>query len=446
MLSRRSHARAFGFLISLALAVWMAGPALAQVFDVIELQGLGGSTTKAYAINSSGVIVGTSAAGGPVHAVRWTNLQIEDLGTLGGTLSAATALNASGVAVGYGSDVIGYSRSFLNAGAGMVDLGTLGGANSYAHGINNLGEVVGYSGLPGDAGPHAFLRRADGTMEDLGVLRGGNRSYAFAVTDGGWVAGNSHTGSGHVRAFLRMPLYGMLELVTLGGSNSSVYALREGERFVAAGSSQTVGNTAQMACVWDKLTNVRSLGTLGGNFGEGYAISAIQEVVGASTTGQGALHAFYWPGAGPLLDLNDLVSPDSGWVLVEARGIASGGRIVGWGYRGGQVRAFLLVPRNVGGVGAFRDGGVTFRGPSINPMSRKTHLEFDLAESGPARIELYDVQGRQLWAFEGTFAAGRSSVRWDGQDRTGQLVKSGFYWARLQAAGRVLTRAVTVIR
>jgi probable HAF family extracellular repeat protein len=284
MLFRSSPARMIGSLASLALAVLLAAPVRAQVFDVIELRSLGGSTTKAFAINSAGVIVGMSTAGGPGQAVRWTNLAIESLGSLGGTLSEAYAVNASGVVVGYATDAGGHPRAFLNAGAGMQNLGTLGGASSIARGIDDRGDVVGNSDLSTPGVTHAFLRHTDGVMDDLGTFPGGEDSYAFAVTDSGRVVGWSQTQAGNTHGFLRIPGYSLVDMQTLGGSNSYLYALRHGLGYVMAGSAQTAGNVQQQACVWDEQARVRILGTLGGSFGEGYAISARQEVVGASTT------------------------------------------------------------------------------------------------------------------------------------------------------------------
>jgi len=45
-----------------------------------------------------------------------------------------------------------------------------------------------------------------------------------------------------------------------------------------------------------------------------------------------------------MLDLNSLLPADSGWHLIEARGINNRGMIVGTATINGEVRAFLLVP------------------------------------------------------------------------------------------------------
>ena len=49
-------------------------------------------------------------------------------------------------------------------------------------------------------------------------------------------------------------------------------------------------------------------------------------------------------GMGRMMDLNDLVPTNSGWEMMEARGINTAGQIVGWGIHAGHTNAFLLTP------------------------------------------------------------------------------------------------------
>ena len=71
-----------------------------------------------------------------------------DLGTLGGTSSTATDINSTGQVVGWsGSNLANdheYHAFFWEAGT-MTDLGTLGGMLSSASAINATGQVVGSS-------------------------------------------------------------------------------------------------------------------------------------------------------------------------------------------------------------------------------------------------------------------------------------------------------------
>jgi probable HAF family extracellular repeat protein len=418
----------------------LAGPAAAQQFDVIDLGTLGGSISKAYGVNSSGVIVGMANG----QAVRWTDLVIANLGTLGGPLAEAYGVNSQGVAVGFAEDAGSLPRAFRRNGSTMEDLGTLGGTIGYAYAINDSGDVAGYSTLADDT-PHAFLRHAGGGMDDLGTL-GGTKSYAFAICDSGWVAGQSYTAAGSVHAFMKPPGFGLVDLGTLGGANSYAYGIRRGQGIVVVGSSLTTGNLTQPVCAWTWQRKLRNLGTLGGNFGAAYAINRGQEVVGASMTASSQLHAFYWFRTGPLYDLNNGIPADSGWTLVEARGISNNGFIVGWGYHNGLTRAFLLRPAAGTGVGGASRSAVAFTGPSPNPMSRNTNLSFELASGGAVRLDLFDVQGRQVRTLSGMFGVGAHQLQWDGRDGAGRPVGSGFYWARLRAGGQDLTRRVTVVR
>src|SRR4051794_30777895 len=59
-----------------------------------------------------------------------------DLGTLGGTSSSAGAMNSSGQVVGQSSTAAGYNHAFLWQNGTMTDLETLGGLRSGAADIN----------------------------------------------------------------------------------------------------------------------------------------------------------------------------------------------------------------------------------------------------------------------------------------------------------------------
>jgi probable HAF family extracellular repeat protein len=86
-----------------------------------------------------------------------TAFVIEDLGTLGGTMSRALAVNASGQVVGASTTVDGDTHAFSwTRAGGMVDLGTLGGTMSRALAVNASGQVVGTS-TTADGATHAVL-------------------------------------------------------------------------------------------------------------------------------------------------------------------------------------------------------------------------------------------------------------------------------------------------
>jgi probable HAF family extracellular repeat protein len=164
-------------------------------------------------INSSGQVVGNSAAGNlfdPVqHAMLSTPAHsIVDLGVLGGVVQfpAASGINASAYAINGSGQIVGQStynhpstvpyyanHAFLTTAAGpMQDLGTLGGAFSSATGINASGQIVGNSSTAGDAANHAFLYTG-GSMYDVNSLIASTSGWeivnAVAINDGGQIGG-----------------------------------------------------------------------------------------------------------------------------------------------------------------------------------------------------------------------------------------------------------------
>ena len=87
-----------------------------------------------------------------------------------------------------------------------------------------------------------------------------------------------------------------------------------------------------------------------------------------------------------------------------------------------------------------------FAGASPNPVVDRSRLAFTLAEAGPVRLALYDVNGRLVRTLaQEVRGAGRHEVVWDGTGEDGARLGAGLYWARLEAAGRVFTKRVTVL-
>jgi probable HAF family extracellular repeat protein len=269
----------------------------------------GGDYSAAFAINNSGIVVGTSNTSTSAHAFSWTLTQgLHDLGTLpGANASAALAINNQGRIAGSSG-----AHAALWSGSAIHDLGTLGGATSEAHGVNNLGAVVGLADT--SSGPHAFLWN-NGVMQDLGILPGDNSSRADHINDSGMVVGASQ-GSGGVRAF-----------------------------------------------VWTSATGMQPLGSLsGGVYSEAFDINNAGQVVGEAATALGT-RAFLWTAKDGLIDLNESVSNLPGnVVLTGAFSINEKGQIVASGLQSpkvmrhqevtadshvhaGPTRVFLLTPQ-----------------------------------------------------------------------------------------------------
>lgn len=127
---------------------------------MIDLGTLGGSDSAASDINDAGVIVGDASTADDLHsyAVRWTQGQIEYLGTLG-EWSQARAINNRGQVVGWSKATDGRAHAFLWQGGTMTSLNDLIPASGWslivANDINDAGDIVGMGMLNGER--HAFL-------------------------------------------------------------------------------------------------------------------------------------------------------------------------------------------------------------------------------------------------------------------------------------------------
>jgi probable HAF family extracellular repeat protein len=286
---------------------WSMGPDGTSAFiytnakGMVQLPGLP-DRPRAFArdLNDLGDVVGTANAGGVDlgHAVLWTNGVIKDLGTLAtGSYSEAWAINNNRQVVGSsytnggGFGVHGFL--YTQAG-GMVDL-TPNSNTGSALDINNAGLVTGYKTAAG-GNYHAF-RLQGGTFEDLGVLPGFAFSFGWAINAVGQVAGNSTSASGNSERLFRS---------------------------IAGGGLQNLGGTGEHNVAW--------------------GINASGDVVG--TRGQSQSRAILYTDADGLRDINTLIDPSLGWVLLGAHDINDAGQIVGYAFNNftTQTHAVRLQP------------------------------------------------------------------------------------------------------
>ena len=114
------------------------------------------------------------------------------------------------------------------------------------------------------------------------------------------------------------------------------------------------GTAAEHAAYW-QIIGLTDLGTLGGTNSRAEGVNDAGQVVGSADTSAELQHAFVWED-GVMTDLNDLLPPDSGWVLTRAVNINEAGQIVGRGTINGETHAFLLSPVCPGDLDG--DGGV----------------------------------------------------------------------------------------
>jgi hypothetical protein len=81
-----------------------------------------------------------------------------------------------------------------------------------------------------------------------------------------------------------------------------------------------------------------------------------------------------------------------------------------------------------------------------NPFGAQTAIQFAIEKASPARLMIYDVQGRVLRRLvDDNRPAGSYTVVWDGRDDSGHRVPSGIYLYRLEAGERAETRKMILV-
>ncbi len=167
-----------------------------------------------------------------VHAVLLNAQGVTDLGTLGGSWSRAYAINNHGVIVGISESQDKGQLAFQYAKGKMTALPPLPGArSSMAFGVNDAGIIVGGADVPhGDQVKmlvHAVVWR-DGKPVDLGALTPEGNSLGYAVNSHGEVVGKAGMAENQT-AFL----YSNGRMVDLG--------IKEGRAFGINDQTQIVG-------------------------------------------------------------------------------------------------------------------------------------------------------------------------------------------------------------
>ena len=336
--------------------------------------------SAAYSVSNIGEVVGvTRSIDGIIRAFS----SEQDLFTI--NPSEASAANDFGQVVGAVSLEDPDNREILSLAAsrwdtlGITVLGSFDGRSSKAFSINNEGQIVGTSTWNNEDLFRGFIWK-DGSLKQL-ETNPGNHSQAFSINQKGLIAGyegpDAAIWNGE-RILRRLP-----------GSQGRAYDVNE--------NSQTVGSIDDgmvKATYWSENGELTELHVEGSTFSEAYGINNSRWVVGTylpaspsknsstaslipplrrsathfsvnkqspsrsqngestasdqthvSQSSDSNLRAFLWQG-GTLVDLNDIIDPNSGWVLLEARGINNAAQITGIGLLDGQQKAFLLSPTN----------------------------------------------------------------------------------------------------
>jgi probable HAF family extracellular repeat protein len=230
------------------------------------------------------------------------------------------------------------TQAFLYRNGSLQVLPSLGGRSAAAKSINKDGVVVG-NALTDGRQMHA-VKWKDGQAHDLGALPGGDFSRAFDVNSHGDIAGEANaTSKGRVHAVLwsngRIHDLGLLH----GGTLSSAQAVNEKHQAVGYADDGDGGSRA----VLFSDGHITDLGSLGNEPSNAVSINDAGQIVGSSAVAEGKMRAFLWEKR-HLYDLNQLIPPESGWLLLAAYRINAKGQILAYGFYQGHTHACLLAP------------------------------------------------------------------------------------------------------
>jgi len=332
--------------ITMTLSAQSGAPAHYVVQDLGQADGVSSTATS---INDNGVVAGwIQTVGHGTRAARAVDGGIFQYVPGLETASAANGINAIGQLTGYVASTTspGDLHAMRYTDGLVEDLGSFGG-NSFAYGINRHGQVAGWSFTPGFFTTRAFVATPGQPLLDLGNLGGGAQPMTFAsgINDAGQVAGHSVTNTGRWHAFRYAPGVGLQDLGTPSDADSFA------ERINASG--QVVGRLASAAGThafrFTDGAGMQDLHTIAAAASSwAFDINDAGAVVGMLFTA-GAPHAFLYTDADGMIDLNTRIDPASGWVLTAALGVNNAGEIVGMGTYRDQVspRAFKLTPQPV---------------------------------------------------------------------------------------------------
>ncbi|RJP55884.1 MAG: PEP-CTERM sorting domain-containing protein [Candidatus Auribacter fodinae] len=297
----------------LLISILFPCAAYSAAYHIIDLGTLGGTNSKAYAMNDSGHVVGESTnSSGERQAFLWNGTTMINIGAgLGYSDTVATGINNSGVVI---------FNSMTSPVKSLYYDGTYHdpGINGYTRGINTSGQIAGY------------------TESDQAYRYNGNLTYfshgrPWAINDSGVMAGYNWEqaaywdGSQH-------------NIGTLGGTSAWFRAINNSN--VMAGAVTNNG-TDYTAMYYDGTAHF--IGTLADDVkSEVRGINDDGLLVGYSRNALNNSTAFLYEDS-TMKDLNDLVDNGTGWYLQDAWDINSFGQIIGYGINpDGETHAFLL--------------------------------------------------------------------------------------------------------
>ncbi|TVQ32684.1 MAG: hypothetical protein EA376_04785 [Phycisphaeraceae bacterium] len=333
-----------------AAAFLVCAGASAGFQPVYEIPSLGGLNTGAWTVNNAGQVGGWTRDGSnAAFPVLWEDGVMTVLDIHPTRQAVIEDINNNGELVGRLVGGGQPERGFYYSG-GVTSLlePASGNPNHWttASGINDFGQIVGSGQVDGPNEFQAYIWQA-GT--------GSPTDSVPQISDvgAGFYAGHKINNSGQITGFhdsniepwipWRGFTYDGTESVSLpvlgdDGSFSEAWGINDAGKITGYSDTNLFFDTRAFLYDGDTMIN---LGTLGGNFSSGFAVNNLDWVVGDSSNDAGDLRAFLWRD-GVMMDLNDYVDPDSGWVLQRARDVSDTGWVVGLGQLNGEPRGFVL--------------------------------------------------------------------------------------------------------
>jgi probable HAF family extracellular repeat protein len=299
-------------------------------YKIEEFFSFDGISSTAMAINNFGTVIGLTSFQGFNSAIMVKNgvvtyLDPDEIGL------GVWAINDNDKITGFSYLGNDYFHAFLWENGTITDLDQGVENYSWGYAINNSGIVVGHRGLGQSA---EAVQWQNGTSMLLNPNPGsGNSSIALGINDQGQIVISENSTSTTTSYLWQNGGFTQLPGIDFGVSDINNIGQ------IAGGSRLTQGGQFQ-ACVYFNGV-ITHLGTLGEE-SNAVAVNDNGVVVGNSYI-SGQARPFLWD-SGVMIDLNDLLEPNSGWILNEVRGINNHGQIVGNGYFNGLPRGFILSP------------------------------------------------------------------------------------------------------
>lgn len=316
----------------LSVTVLWISSAQAVQYTITDLGEAGWWLPDPIAINNRGQILARfTTPAGTLVAALYSEGQWHDLGDF-----VPGGLNNLGQMAGEMTTNAGIAAATYTIEAGARVIGRLNQADTRASDINDAGLIVGHT--YGRVGGRVYSWK-DGTFTDL-TMDSWDTAKSSAVNNIGQTLGWSRTTGGDYIWWVRRP-DGTLEDLGLTGLSSTAYDIND--------TGWTVGKnrfaSSTTAFLRDPQGNLTDLGVLAGTYyySTAYGINNLGQVVGEAAIASRQFHAFLYED-GQMTDLNHLLVSSSGWELTSARAINDLGQIIGVGTHNGYGTVFLLTP------------------------------------------------------------------------------------------------------